>query len=217
MEVDVNRTIGAVSRKLSSRNVGGASARVILVSRTYTAWPEELWDALTNPERIPLWFLPIRGDLRLGERYQLEGNAGGEILECDPQRSFRITWEMHGHVSWVGVRLSKDDLAGTRLEIEHAAHVPDEMWDQFGPGAVGVGWEQALLGLEQHFAVGAPVDPQEAVRWLSSNEGRDFVQQSSDAWCAASVAAGTDPVAATAAAARTTAAYTGDAPAPAEP
>ena len=27
---------------------------------------------------------PISGDLRLGGRYQLQGNAGGEILVCEP-------------------------------------------------------------------------------------------------------------------------------------
>ena len=43
-----------------------------------------MWDAVTSAERIPRWFLPISGDLRLGGRYQLEGNAGGEVLECAP-------------------------------------------------------------------------------------------------------------------------------------
>ena len=43
-----------------------------------------MWDACTDPERIGRWFLPVSGDLRLGGRYQLEGNAGGEILRCEP-------------------------------------------------------------------------------------------------------------------------------------
>lgn len=41
-----------------------------------------MWDACTDPERIPRWFLPISGDLRLNGRYQLEGNAGGAITEA---------------------------------------------------------------------------------------------------------------------------------------
>lgn len=216
MAIDVNQRIGAVTRTVSTRDVGGAAARVIVLARGFGAAPEELWDALTRAERIPRWFLPVTGDLRLGGRYQLQGNAGGEILECDAPRRLGLTWEMHGAVSWVNVRLAEDGAGGTRLELEHVAHVPGEFWDQLGPGAVGVGWDQALLGLDQHFATGETVGPQEAERWLASDEGRGFVRQSSDAWRAASVAAGTDAGAAAAAAAQTTAFYTGEAAEPVE-
>ena len=51
--------------------------------RTYDAPIDDVWDALTTPERIGRWFLPISGDYRLGGRYQFEGNAGGEILACE--------------------------------------------------------------------------------------------------------------------------------------
>ena len=51
-----------------------------------------------------------------------------------------------GGVSWVTVRLSPDPKGGTRLELEHAAHV-EEHWKKFGPGAVGIGWDLGLLGL----------------------------------------------------------------------
>lgn len=210
MPIPVSQLIGAVTRTVSRRDVEGTPARVVAAARPYGAPPEEVWDALTNPERIPRWFLPVSGDLRPGGRYQLEGNAGGEILQCDRPRHLRITWEMHGQASWLGVRLSEEGSGGTRLELEHVAHVPEDFWDQFGPGAVGVGWDQALFGLEQHFATGERVTPAEAARWVASEEGRSFVRQSSDAWRAASVAAGTDAAAAEAAAARTTAFYTGD-------
>jgi hypothetical protein len=57
--------------------------KTLLIRRTYDATPEDVWDALTDPERIVRWFLPIKGDLRIGGRFSLEGNAGGEILRCD--------------------------------------------------------------------------------------------------------------------------------------
>jgi hypothetical protein len=53
------------------------------------------------------------------------------------------------------------------------------------------------------------VDPAVVAKWSASPEGRRFLTASSDAWCAASVASGTDPAAARAAADRTTAFYTG--------
>ena len=46
--------------------------------------------------------------------------------------------------------------------------------------------------------------------WTASDEGREFTTRCSEAWRDASIAAGTDPAAAEAAAARTTAAYTGE-------
>ena len=59
---------------------------------TYDAPIEDVWDALTNPERIGRWFLPISGDYRLGGRYQFEGNAGGEIVACERPNRLRVTW-----------------------------------------------------------------------------------------------------------------------------
>lgn len=210
MALDVTRLIGAVTREISSCEKNGAPARVLVATRDYSTSIEGLWDALTNPERIPRWFLPISGDLRLGGRYQLEGNAGGEIVECEPPHRLGVTWEMHGQVSWVNVQLSKKSNASTHLRLEHIAQVPEEFWGQYGPGAVGVGWDQGLLGLDQHFAVHASVRPEDAMTWVQSDEGRSFIRQSSEAWCLASIAAGTEPTAARAAAKRTTAFYTGD-------
>jgi hypothetical protein len=104
----------------------------------------------------------------------------------------------------------EDPKGATRLELEHVAHVSDELWEQFGPGAVGVGWDLTLLGLGEHLSTGATVDPQEAATWPTSDEGREFVRRSSQDWCRASIAAGTDEVFARGAAGRTTAFYTGE-------
>jgi uncharacterized protein YndB with AHSA1/START domain len=206
--MDVTRQIGAVAREIAGREQGGATARVLVATRRYEVDAAVLWDLLTNAQRIPRWFLPISGELRPGGRYQLEGNAGGEILRCEPPRRLAVTWEMHGQASWVDVQLSPAPDGGTLLRLEHAAHVPDEFWQQFGPGAVGVGWDQALLGLDRHLATGEAVDPADAMAWLSSDEGRAFVRESSEAWGTASIAAGAESTAARAAAERTTAFYT---------
>jgi hypothetical protein len=97
----------------------------------------------------------------------------------------------------------------TRLELEHTAHVNDERWVQYGPGAVGVGWDLALMGLTGHVESAKTVDPSEAEAWSASDEGRRFITLSSQAWGEASIAAGTEPGMARAAADRTTAFYTG--------
>jgi uncharacterized protein YndB with AHSA1/START domain len=209
MAIDVTREIDAVTRELTTRERDGVPARVLVATRVYDAARRELWDALTNPERIPRWFLPISGDLRLGGRYQFQGNAGGEILACESPTHVAVTWEMHGQPSWLTLELADAPGGRTSLRLEHVAHVPEEFWEQYGPGAVGVGWDQALFGLDQHFASEVSVDPTSAATWVASDEGRSFVNLSSAAWCDASIAAGTDPEAARAAADRTTAVYTG--------
>jgi uncharacterized protein YndB with AHSA1/START domain len=208
--IDVTRIIGAVTREVSSRDHEGRTARVVVASRTYDTTIEDVWDALTNPERIPRWFLPVSGELRLGGRYRLQGNAEGTITRCEPPRHLGLTWEFGGEVSWVAVGLDKNPRGGTLLMLEHMAHVDDERWKQYGPGAVGVGWDLALMGLAQYLASGTAVDPQAAMAWPGTAEGKDFVRRSSDDWARASIAAGTDAAGANTSAARTTAFYTGE-------
>jgi uncharacterized protein YndB with AHSA1/START domain len=215
MKIDIAATLGAVVREVASREHEGRMARVIVAARTYDTDIDDLWDALTNAERIPRWFLPISGDLRLGGRYQLEGNAGGDIIRCEPPRVLGLTWACGGDPSWVTVTLAGDRKGGTLLHLEHIAHVPDEWWKQYGPGAVGVGWDGALMGLGGYLETGAASDAQTAMAWMGSPEGKDFYRRASEAWCQASIAAGTDPEAARAAAAGTTAFYTGESAPPA--
>jgi uncharacterized protein YndB with AHSA1/START domain len=210
--IDVVHEINAVRRHVGSRVLDAGEARTVTVARTYNAPMEDVWDACTNPERIPRWFLPVSGDLQVGGRYQLEGNAAGTIERCDPPNSFAATWEYGGDVTWIELRLSREADGRTRFELEHIAHVDDERWAQFGPGAVGVGWDLGLLGLAMHLESGKSRDPQEAAAWSASDEGRRFMSLSSQRWGDASIAAGTDRAAAQAAADRTTAAYTATEP-----
>src|SRR5262245_7407352 len=211
MASNIGSIIGAVTREVASREHGGRPARVVVASRKYDTKIEDVWDAITNPERIPRWFLPISGDLRLGGRYQLQGNAGGEITQCEPPRHLAVTWECMGDVSWVKVDLAEAPDGGTNLDLEHIAHVDDARWAQFGPGAVGVGWDMTLMGLDRHLATRSAVDPQAFMAWLGSPDGKEFVRRSSEDWCRASIAAGTPAAAAQAAANQTTAFYTGEA------
>ena len=206
--IDVEQQISAVRRRVGSRSLEAGEARVVTVSQSYDATVDDVWDACTNPQRIPRWFLPVSGELRLGGRYQLESNAGGMIERCDPPNGFGATWEYGGEVSWIEVSLTPEG-DRTRLQLEHIAHVDDERWAEFGPGAVGVGWDGALMGLAMHLAGAKALDPAEAAAWMASEDGRRFYSRSSEQWCRASIEAGTGEVEAKAAAERTTAAYTG--------
>jgi uncharacterized protein YndB with AHSA1/START domain len=207
--MDVLRYIGAVTREILNRDHDGRPARVLVATCAYDTDIDDVWDAITNAERIPRWFLPVSGELRLGGRYQLQGNASGEITGCEPPRALDLTWEFGGQVSWVHVRLMALSDGGTRLRLEHIAHVPDELWHQYGPGAVGVGWDLAIMALGRHLSTRASAHPQQAAAWPTTEEGKDFVRRSSEGWCMASITAGTAEASARSAADRTTAFYTG--------
>jgi uncharacterized protein YndB with AHSA1/START domain len=199
--IEVSQQINAVGRRVGTRSV--------TVSQTYNATVEEVWDACTNAERIPRWFLPISGELRLHGRYQLEGNAGGTIERCDPPKSFSATWEFGGGVTWIEVRIAADPAGGTRFELEHSGPVDDDRWAEFGPGAVGIGWDMTLLGLASHLASSEEDVRGAGMAWMVSEEGKRFMAESGERWCAAHVESGAPEAEARAAAARTIAAYTG--------
>jgi uncharacterized protein YndB with AHSA1/START domain len=209
--IDIAREIDAVGRETAGASLAGQAGHVVRLWRVFDAPIDDVWDALTNPERIGRWFLPISGDYRIGGHYQFDGNAGGEILACERPNRLRATWvygpPSDAPASEIEVRLSPEGDDRTRFELEHVAVVPDEMWDEYGPGAVGVGWEGGLLGLELHLRGVSIGDP---IAWQLSEEGRAFNRRSSEGWGQANLAAGASADAVARAMANTTAFYAPD-------
>ncbi|MFC4495381.1 SRPBCC family protein [Streptomyces ovatisporus] len=199
---DIVSQINDVHRHVGSRTVPEGEARTVLLRRTYDAAVEDVWDACTDPARISRWFLPVSGDLKLGGHYQLEGNAGGEILRCEPPGLLRVSWVMGENpgFSEVEVRLTPEGEERTVFELEHAAVVPPEFWEEFGPGATGVGWDLGVLGLGLHLRGGSIGDPS---AWEATDEAREFMTRSSEAWGAAYESSGA-PAEAVASAVRAT-------------
>lgn len=179
MTIDIPGQIDAIDRTVQRRPADeDAGERVgVTLSRTYDAPIADVWDAVTDPERLPRWFMPLSGDLRAGGTFQLQGNAGGEILVCEPPRLLRVTWG--GPTSIVEVRLTERGDA-TVLELAH--DVPIEM-AQSGAGAlwVGPGWDGALMGLGLHLDGAAIGDP---VAAAGSREVQEFSERSVHAWAA---------------------------------
>ena len=212
--MDVVREIEAIAREVSSGHIAGSDARVVRLRRTYDAAINDVWDALTSPDRISRWFLPVSGDFRVGGKYQFEGNAQGEIVACERPNRLAVTWGMGEDAepaasSEVEVRLVPAGAESTTVELVHTAVVPSELWDQFGPGAVGVGWEGGFLGLSLHLR-GGEISAEERDAFPFSAEGRDFYTRSSAAWGEANLAAGADAEVVTRNVEATTAFYTPD-------
>ncbi|WP_320671036.1 SRPBCC domain-containing protein [Patulibacter defluvii] len=202
--LDVEGQLGAVARAVRTEEVDGEPTHIQTIGQEYPSPIDDVWEAVTTGERIARWFLPVSGDLRLGGRYQLQGNAGGEVLACDPPRdgraSYRVTWEYGPGVTWLTVRLTAIADDRTRVELEHAARVADVpagWWQQYGPGATGIGWDHGLLGLALHLGTqDVSIPPEEGAAWIASDEGARFTRGAADRWAAAHVAGGGDPEAA---------------------
>lgn len=191
MPFDAIAYAGAVVRSVKSVERDGKPAKAVVATATYDTTIEDLWEAVTTAGRIKRWFLPVSGELRLGGRYQLEGNAGGTITACDAPRHFASTWEFGGQTSWIEVQLVAAQGGQTTLELTHIAIVDDSFWPTYGPGAVGVGWDLGLLGLQRHIESPAAERPPEAVaEWATSAEALEFYRRSSTAWGKAAEADG---------------------------
>jgi uncharacterized protein YndB with AHSA1/START domain len=176
--IDIANQLNAIHRQVEQQPpADGSGERVsVLLRRSYDAPIGDVWDAVTQPNRIKRWLMPISGELRVGGSFQLEGNADGEILTCEPPRLLRVTFG--GPTSIVEVRLTSQGDRDTVLELEHT--VPIEM-AQSGAGAlyVGPGWDGALMGLGLLLRGEAVGDP---VAAANSPQAQEFSKQSVHAW-----------------------------------
>jgi uncharacterized protein YndB with AHSA1/START domain len=180
---DLLQQLHAIYRE-ASRRPGDAGELVSLqVRRTYDAPVADVWSALTDASRLARWMYPIEGELRAGGSFQFQGNAGGDILACEPPRLLRITYG--GPTSVVEIRLTGRDRSATELVLEHT--VPIEI-ARSAAGAlfVGPGWDTGLVALDLHLR-GALGD---AAAFHASREVHDFGARSVAAWSDAVTASG---------------------------
>jgi uncharacterized protein YndB with AHSA1/START domain len=211
--IDTRGQLEAVERTVTARSGerDGTIRTAVILSQSYATGAEDLWEACSTADRLARWFAPVEGELRLGGRFQVQGNAGGTIETCDPPRGYSVTWEFGGEVSWLEVKVEPEGDERSRLVLTHTGDGDRGRWDQFGPGAVGIGWDLSLLGLSTHLASGAG-RPAEATEWAQSDDAKAFMAASSRLWSDASVRGGTPDGDARAAEARTTAFYLGEEP-----
>jgi uncharacterized protein YndB with AHSA1/START domain len=186
MSIDIPQQLAAIARHVERLPAADDVGERIAVSlhRTYDATIDDVWGAVTDPERIKRWFMPVSGDLRIGGTFQLAGNASGEIVACERPHLLQLTWG--GPTSVVELRLTEDGDT-TVLTLDH--NVPIEM-AQSGAGAlwVGPGWDGALMGLGLFLRGDAVGDP---VAMAITPEVQEFSRQSVHVWAAAVDRSGT--------------------------
>jgi uncharacterized protein YndB with AHSA1/START domain len=182
--------LGLITRTVEHGEYAGKPAKIVIASAVYGTDIGDLWEAITDPRRIARWLGRVTGELELGGRYQIQGNASGVIKECEEPVHLGLTWNYGEQATWVSVDLTPISGDRTKLRLEHVLP-EDDKWDTFGPGAVGVGWELALRGLVAHLRAPDVETLAEGIDRVTSPEGRVFVERSSNGWCEADIASGT--------------------------
>lgn len=183
--IDIANQLKAIHREVTRGQGDDGEVVTVSIRRTYDGAVTDVWDALTDPDRMKRWFVPISGDLKEGGSFQLEGNAGGDILRCEPPHLLKVTFG--GPTSVVELRLSPDGEDRTTLELDHT--VPIEM-AQNGAGALytGPGWDGGFVALDLYLRGEMSDDP---VAVANSPEGQELSKESVEAWVAAVESSGT--------------------------
>jgi uncharacterized protein YndB with AHSA1/START domain len=68
---------------------------VIRIEDRFDTGIDELWSALTDPQRLACWYGEVEGELRVGGGFRAHLHASGwegtgRVEECEPPRRFRV-------------------------------------------------------------------------------------------------------------------------------
>lgn len=206
--MDLIDELSGVGRAVGLGVLPAGPARAVALDRVYPVEVSRVWTALTDQREVSAWLSPVTSDLREGGNFEIEDTASGRVRVCEPPHHVRLTWLLGpesraGDSSLVDVRLSPMGHR-TRIALRHVSVVPEEAWRQFGPGAVGVGWDVCLLGLAGHLG-GVPLG--DVSELLADPWMRDAIVASSQAWGEAYRATGASARDVAASTAATTAFY----------
>ena len=108
--------------------------------------PAKVWRALTEPELLRQWLLPVVGfDLAPGAAFELhappqpswDGTVSCRILEIEPQRKLRYTWTVP-FLDTVVTFTVTPTTNGTRLHIEQTGFTREQKRES---GGARFGWK----------------------------------------------------------------------------
>lgn len=122
--------------------------------RRYDATPDEVWSALTEPERLTRWLANVvELELRLGGRFVLVWHEDGQrtdgsVLALEPGRLLELGWTYPDEPD-SAVRFElRPDGDGTILILDHRGLPPGSI------AGYGAGWHSHLDSLDAHLAGG---------------------------------------------------------------
>lgn len=182
--------VDTVARGLEIEDLSDRIRMTLTLATNVAAAPARVWPLLTDPEQLSAWYSAVDGDLREGGRFALASGAAGGILEAEAPHKLSLTWEHDGTVDPLLIRVDPEDDGTSHVSLTHTVLQEPEVFARFGPGAVAIGWEVALLALIAHVEGGTVPDR----AWLDSAPGQERLRAWSIRWAAEAVAAGVDEV-----------------------
>jgi uncharacterized protein YndB with AHSA1/START domain len=132
----------------SVREENGAGT--IRVEDVYDTDIDDLWSAITQPERLARWVVKVTGDVASGGDFGLEITSGwqgfGRVDICEAPRRLRVTsWSDEDAPGVIEATLAEEG-GGTRLVIEESG-LPLDVYP-----AHGAGWQAHIEDLGDYLA-----------------------------------------------------------------
>lgn len=139
---------------------------VVRVEDVYATGIDDLWDAITDPERLAHWIAEVDGDLRVGGEFRATFTSGwtgtGVVEVCAAPSRLRVRTQRPGEPATVMEAQLSPDGTGTRLIIEERGLPLAECADH------GAGWQAHAEDLHAHVNGTEPTDWVQRWRELSS-------------------------------------------------
>jgi uncharacterized protein YndB with AHSA1/START domain len=125
-------------------------AGTVHVEDVYDTDIDDLWSAITKPERLARWIVNVTGDVASRGEFGLEFTSGwqgiGRVDICEAPHRLRVTmWSDDDAPGEVNATLTKEG-TGTRLIIEESGLPLDEYRGH------GAGWQVHIEDLADYLA-----------------------------------------------------------------
>lgn len=162
---------------------------VVMLATHYTNPIAEVWDSITQPQRLADWFGTVTGDLRTGGSFAVEDRGvTGTIQYCDRHRAIQLEWTENERTGKVAVAVTTG-VTGTSVTVRHTV-ADDQRWGQYGPAELGVEWDEALAALDVHLS-GNIGHTREVLEQIHAEQGQDALRgRLVEAWRQEHVTAG---------------------------
>ena len=148
-------TRGSTRIEGTLRSVDGRG--VVRMEGRYDTDIDDLWSAITDPQRLARWVAGVEGDLRLGGGFRARFTSGwegpGRVDACEPPRRLLVTMAPGEEDETVIEAELAADGDRTRLVVEERGFPLDEL------AAHGAGWQAHVEDLAAH------VEGREPVEW----------------------------------------------------
>lgn len=138
------------------RSLDGTGTGAVRMEDSYDTDIDDLWSALTVPQRLARWIGDVEGDLRLGGEFRARFTSSweglGRVDVCEPPRRLLVTMEPGTQDETVIEAELVADGEQTHLVIEERGLPVDAL-----PGH-GAGWQAHVEDLAAHLAGREPAD-----------------------------------------------------------